>query len=166
MLKDQAVKVDYFDAVAAGTGRKLTDFVTYRISRLHSAFNAQAVATLESVSGLTLGQWRVLAIVGSGQAMTSRDIAQESGFDPAFISRTMTSLEKLEYVSTQRPVEDRRVLNVALTAAGRAVYERTFPIMQKRQDLLLGSLTRAEQKMLYGIIDKLEAMAEIRGFEE
>ena len=73
--------------------RPLTQFLTCRILRLHHALDAQAVAILSDISGIGLGQWRVLAMVGAGGVMTARDPARATGLDPAFISRTVRSLE-------------------------------------------------------------------------
>ena len=146
------------------TSRPLTQFLTYRVLRLHQALNAQAIAVLDEVSGISPGQWRILAMVGSGGALTARDLARSTGFDPALISRTVHALEKTGLLQTARSGPDRRVLAVELTEAGAEVHDRTLPIMQARQEALLGALTRAEQRAIFRIIDKLEEAARQRDF--
>ena len=49
-------------------------FLTYRIARLHSELNNQAVAVLGESGSLGLSMWRVLAMVASGGASTSVEI--------------------------------------------------------------------------------------------
>lgn len=144
--------------------RKLTEFLTYRVVRLHHALNAQGMDVLNDVAGVTLSQWRVIAMVGSGTATTSRDIARVSVIDPAIISRTVHGLEEAGLLTTSRPADDRRVLQMALTGRGREIYARTLPHMQARQNALLGALSAAEQEMIFGIFDKLEEAAESRDF--
>ena len=144
---------------AGDAPRPLTEFLTYRIVRLHQALNAQAIAVLNEVSGISLSQWRILAMVGSGGALTARDLARSTGFDPALISRTVHALEKAGLVRTARSGADRRVLTVAPTAAGAEIHERTLPIMRARQEALLGALTPEERSAVFRIIDKLERAA-------
>lgn len=145
--------------------RELNQFLTYRVVRVHHALNAQAVAVLDRVAGITLPQWRVLAMVGSGLATTARDIAKKSIIDPAMISRTVHGLEETGHMTTSRPDSDRRVLQITLTEKGREVYERILPNMQARQESLLGALEPSERDAIYKILDKLEIAAERREFD-
>lgn len=150
---------------APGTApRPLTQFLTYRILRLHHALNAQAVAVLSEVSGIGLGQWRVLAMVGAGGVMTARDLARATGLDPGFISRTVRSLEAAELLWTARSDADRRILTIGPTADGTALYARTLPFMQARQEALLDALSPDERAAIFGMIDKLENAARRRDF--
>ena len=73
--------------------RELTDFLSYRIVRLHQALNNQATALVASIAGVSLIQWRVIAMVGSDTARTARELVRKSVIDPAVISRTLRSLE-------------------------------------------------------------------------
>lgn len=150
----------------ASRPRELTQFLSYRVVRLHHALNAQAVALLDDVAGVTLLQWRVIAMVGSGTATSSRDIAQKTIIDPALISRTVKVLQELKLLATERQDEDRRVVNLSLTLQGREIYDRTLPHMQARQESLLDALDPSEQEAVFQILQKLELAAERRGFEE
>lgn len=144
--------------------RELTQFLSYRIVRLHHALNAQAVAVLDSVAGVSLPQWRVIAMIGSGMARSSRDIARKSIIDPALISRTVKGLEDAGLLLTSRQKQDRRVIDLSLTQQGRDIYERTLPHMQGRQDSLIGALDPEEQEAIFRILDKLEMAADRREF--
>ncbi|MEO1494706.1 MAG: MarR family winged helix-turn-helix transcriptional regulator [Pseudomonadota bacterium] len=144
--------------------RELTQFLSYRVVRLHHALNAQAVSVLERVAGITLPQWRVIAMVGSGAAQSSRDIARKSIIDPALISRTVKGLEDRELLTTARENNDRRVIGLALTPKGRDIYARTLPHMQARQDSLIDALDPSEQDAIFRIFDKLEMAADRREF--
>ncbi|MEM7188697.1 MAG: MarR family transcriptional regulator [Pseudomonadota bacterium] len=145
--------------------RELTDFLSYRIVCLHHALNAQATYVLDQIAGLTLSQWRILAMVGSGTAMTARDIVRKSTIDPAIISRTTRSLEDAGLLETSRPDTDRRVLEMRLTEAGKQTYDRILPHMHARQNLLVNALTPAEQKAIFPMLEKLERAAENRDFD-
>ena len=141
----------------------LTRFLSYRLMRLHSALNAQATAIL-SGQGLTLGQWRLLALCGGGLASTSRDFARFFGLDPAFVSRTLRSLAEAGLMEVRRHGGDRRMLDVTLTRRGRALHDAILPLMRGRQAALLDALDPAERRALHPILDKLERAAERRDF--
>lgn len=145
-------------------GRELTQFLSYRIARLHQELNAQAVAILDVVAGISQPQWRVLSMIGSGTATAARDISRQSGMDPAMISRTSQALETAGLIETSRPDSDRRVLHMQLTGQGRELYNRTLPHMQTRQEALLSALQPEEREIVFEILDKLERAAERREF--
>lgn len=156
MSADPAIKEPHY--------RELTQFLSYRVVRLHHAMNAQAVSVLDRVAGITLLQWRVIAMVGSGTATSARDIARQSIIDPALISRTVKGLETKGLLMTSRENADRRVINLTLTPKGRAVFEKTLPHMQGRQQSLIDALDPAEQAAIFRILDKLEMAADRREF--
>lgn len=139
--------------------RELTQFLSYRVVRLHHAMNAQAVSVLDRVAGVTLTQWRVIAMVGSGMATSSRDIARKSIIDPGLISRTVKGLEDDGLLKTARHDTDRRVIDLSLTPRGQGIYDETLPHMQARQEFLLQAMDPAEREMIFGVFDKLEAAA-------
>ncbi|MEM9059376.1 MAG: MarR family transcriptional regulator [Pseudomonadota bacterium] len=145
---------------------ELTQFLTYRVVKLHHALNAQAVAVLDRVAGITLAQWRIIALIGSGTAKTARDIAQKSIIAPAVISRTTRTLEDAGLLSTRRPSSDRRVLEMTLTDEGRRIYETTLPHMQARQRALLKALAPEERDVIFEMFEKLETAAARREFME
>lgn len=146
------------------THRELTQFLSYRVVRLHHALNAQAISVLDRVTGISLPQWRIIAMVGSGAATSSRDIARKSIIDPALISRTVKGLEAEGLLETARQDSDRRVIGLSLTPQGQKVYDRTLPHMQARQDSLISALDSAEQDAIFRIFDKLEMAADRREF--
>lgn len=142
--------------------RELTEFLSYRIVRLHQALNNQATALVASIAGVSLIQWRVIAMVGSDTARTARELVRKSVIDPAVISRTVRGLEAAGIMESSRSPGDKRVLELHLTPSGEEIYQRTFPKMQKRQAALLDALDPAEQDVIFGILDKLEVAAEKR----
>ncbi len=144
--------------------RPLRRFVSYRILRTHFALNAQATALLAENAGITLSQWRIMSFLGAREAQTSRDIVALSGLDPAIVSRAVKSLEEDALITVARLAEDRRTLALGLTAEGQAVFERTLPIMQARQEALLDALDPAEREAIISSLEKIELAAERRDF--
>lgn len=146
-------------------GRHLPQFLSFRIARLHLALNAQATAVLAKEAEIGLGQWRLLSMIGSGAASTTREVSARTGMDPAFVSRTLRSLETAGLVEAKRSQSDRRQINLELTEAGSVLYAKVLPRMQARQENLLRALEPRERDLVFRIIDKLEIAAEVREFD-
>jgi DNA-binding MarR family transcriptional regulator len=144
--------------------RPLRDFLTFRLARLTQALNAQATEVLEREGPIGLTDWRVLAMVAGGGAASARDIVTLTGFDAAQVSRALRHLEDAGLVLTVRDSADRRMRPVRLTPRGQALYDRLVPIMQRRQEALLDTLSPDEQAMIFGVIDKLQDAAALRQF--
>lgn len=160
-MNDQSKRKTFADP---GSG-DLSQFLTYRIARLHLALNAHATALLAREGEIGLGQWRLLSMVGSGSAATTRELADKTKMDPAFISRTLRSLEALGLAEATRSPADRRQVDLTLTRRGTALYEKVLPRMQARQRRLMATLNKTERTMIFGIIDKLERAVTQDGVE-
>ena len=150
--------------ISENLSRPIKQFVTYRLLKAHLALNAQASALLDKAAGITLGQWRVLAFIGAGDARTSRAVAAISGLDPAQISRSLKSLEAEGFILAERLPEDRRTLALSLTDQGREAFDTILPIMQARQQHLMDALSTEERKVILSALEKLEIASERREF--
>lgn len=137
-----------------------THQLSYRISRLSLALEAQALALLKQSAGISLGQWRVLSMMASDEIDTSRALVSATGMDPASVSRILQTLEKSGLVSTQRPETNRRLLQIKLTAKGGVAYRSALPVMRVRQAKLLAALSQSEQRTIFKLLDKLQTAAE------
>lgn len=158
-------KMSQIAEISENPSRPIQQFLTYRLLRAHLALNAQASGVLDQAAGITLGQWRVLAFIGSGDARTSRAVATVSGLDPAQISRSLRSLEQEGLITTDRLPEDRRTLAISLTTTGRQAFDAILPLMQARQQHLLDALSPEERKVIVSALEKLELASERRDFD-
>lgn len=138
-------------------GLSVEQFLTYRLNALHIALNRQAGRILDRLSGLSLPEWRVIALLGAGASVNATQIGQISGADQGLLSRTLRSLEKGGLVISERDPSDKRSVKLMLTAKGCAVYDKVLPNMQARQRALMQALNKSEQFAVFSIIDKLLA---------
>lgn len=150
-------------SIAALDGLPLHQFLTYRLSRVQAKLNAQAGALLKRHAGLTLSQWRILALVGSAGQTRLSDLARGAALDKGMLSRNLKNMIAEGLVLARQDDVDQRVQHLSLSPAGRDLFERTLPRMQMRQKHLRESLTSAELASLNAALDKLEIAAEWRG---
>ena len=149
----------FFEPAPYSAPDAVSRFLSFRIARTHYALNAQSARILKREAGITLGQWRIIALIAGG-ASTSRELAQKSGFDPAFVSRTIAGMEPARLIATSRAKDDKRVLELRLRREGRELYERIFPVMRERQRALFGALSPEEGRLICGALEKIEAAAD------
>ena len=133
----------------------LDQFITFRLLRLTNQLNRQAGKILASHVGLRLPEWRCLAILGAYGSMQVNQVATKLSADKGLISRSLSSLEKSGLVKTKRGTEDKRQIVIALTPRGKKMVDTIMPIMQQRQETLIGALSKKEQSELHRMIDKL-----------
>ena len=141
----------------------LHQFLTYRLSRVQAKLNAQASALLRNYAGLTISQWRILALVGAAGQTRLSELSRIAALDKGLLSRNLKTLIADGLVRSEQDDIDHRVQHLSLSGSGQALFERTLPRMRKRQRHLRSSMTAKELDVLYQALDKLEIAADYRG---
>jgi len=138
----------------------LTRYLTFRLSRLQAALNAQAAQVLAGGAGLTLMQWRILALIdGTGQT-THGALMRSGAFDKGLLSRALAGMIDQGLLSEARDDGDHRRQNLRITPLGLQRRARAAPLMQARRERLLRDFTPAETEALMAALDKLMAAAQ------
>lgn len=150
---------DPLDELDSGRGLTLDLFVTFRINQLSMAFERQWTRFMREQVGLSLGEWRVVAILHGLSPATFAQVVQRLGMNKSLCSRCVASLQEQGLVQAGPTPGDARSVTLTLTAAGRRLVHRLRPLVIGRQRMLLQALTEAERRMLYGALDKLDAAA-------
>lgn len=153
------------ESVEAANVLPLHQFLTYRLSRVQAKLNAQAGAMLRRYAGLTLSQWRILALVGAAGQTRLSDLARIAALDKGLLSRNLKTMIAEDLVLSKQDEIDQRVQHLSLSPSGKALFEKTLPRMRQRQHRLRSALNDHELGVFYEVLDKLEVAAEDRGEE-
>ena len=81
--------------------------------------------------GLTHPQYLVMLALWETSPRSLRELAEELTLEPATLSPLVKRLEAQELVTRTRRVDDERVLDVALTATGRALRRRALTVPEQ-----------------------------------
>lgn len=135
-------------------------FVTYRVARVQAKLNAQATRLLREASGITLTQWRVIALIGAAGETQSSTLSKEAALDKGLLSRALKTLIEERVVQSTTDASDKRVQILRLTEKGRAIFEKTLPVTRKRQANLREGLTDEELRVFHKVLDHFEIAAE------
>lgn len=150
------------DITKAAELKQLSNFLTYRVSRLHGKLNAQATKILNNSVGITLNQWRMIAFIGGAQQITASQLISITALDKGLVSRNIKSLIEAEFVVSTPHETDSRVHLLKLTASGKKIYETALPRMRRRQADLQKDISADDIEAFLRVINALEAASEDR----
>lgn len=134
----------------------LAAFTPYRIVALARRLSEE-LGEAYAHEGVTIPEWRVLAVVAQAPVIAARDVAQMTPMDKMAVSRAVSSLEDKGLVSRERS-EDRRVSSLRLTPAGEIVYQRVAAIALRYEEKLLRRLPDAERRAFLVGLAALESV--------
>jgi DNA-binding MarR family transcriptional regulator len=114
--------------------------------------------------GLRVPEWRALAALYARQrearSCTMSDLADLATIDRTTLTRTIDRMEAAGWLTRLADAEDMRVTRLALNAAGRKMFERIWPTVQRLNDLAIAGLPRSEIQLLQKILGRMRANLE------
>jgi DNA-binding MarR family transcriptional regulator len=109
---------------------------------------------------LTHAQWVPLFKLAHGECGTVAELARTLQSDPGAMTRALDRLEAKGLVARVRSSEDRRVVNLELTDAGREVAAVVPAVLAEVLNLHLAGFTEAEWCSLLGMLNRMRANGE------
>lgn len=125
-----------------------------KLARASTTFGRLTAKDIDQY-GLTQPQFGVLEMLGHLGPLTIGDIGKRMLVTAGCITVILDNLEKDGLVERVRSGEDRRVINVQLTAKGQAKFKRIFRKHAKRVTELASVLMEEEQAQLSDLLKKL-----------
>lgn len=106
------------------------------------------------------GQNRVLALLMIQDGASQKDLAYLLGIRPQSLSEVLDHLEKSGLIERQRSEQDKRVIHVSLTEAGRERSTKVAEDRKKSATDMLSVLSEEEKDQLATIMDKIASHLE------
>ena len=129
----------------------------YRIGYLSNVFSGPVYKVAEKEYGIHRPMFATLFCVSHMDNLSATDVCGMTGIGKNTISRAIARLEKKACLKRRPDPDDSRSALLEVTPAGRRIFETILPLLQAREKAMLGTLTRAEQKQLFALFDKLIA---------
>ncbi len=123
--------------------------------RLSLSLMAQSIEHKLEPTGLTNAQWLPLYKLHLGVATTVAELARECNHDAGSMTRLLDRLEAKDLCRRVRSSDDRRVVNLELTDAGRAAAEDIPAILSDVQNAYLAGFSHAEWTALKGYLSRI-----------
>ena len=101
----------------------------------------------------------MLLILHDNLATTQKEIVERAEFDKGQVSRIVERLINEGLLVSESDTEDKRVLKLYLTPAGREMMSRLIPVMRQRRSHLLSPFSDEELAMLFDFLDRLDGVS-------
>ena len=138
----------------------LSDRLAYRLSTLDNKISIWAARTYLEKCGISMTEWRVLAVLVQSGACTARDICDYTAMDKGNVSRGVNKLAEAGRIKVKVDPDDARSTILTITPSGRSTYKKVKKYSDYRESLLSKSLGPAERKQFVAIMDKLHGVAD------
>jgi DNA-binding MarR family transcriptional regulator len=135
-------------------------------AEISRALAQQMVLYARRELGLNLAEYRALGMLAECRSASVKDIAAGTQLDKAQITRAVANLTRRRLVLSAVDGRDRRLREVKLTPAGRALAARSLPFAIARQKRLEQVLAPAERRMLWKVLAVLSGEANAMLVEE
>ena len=106
---------------------------------------------------LTQAQWLPLVRIAHGGCTTIAALARDQAIDPGAMTRAVDRLEAKGLLRRERSAQDRRVVTLVLTDAGRAAAELVPPVLADVLNAHLAGFTDAEWQQLIALLTRVVA---------
>lgn len=135
----------------------LETFLPYELSVVTNRISRAFARRYADTYGLSIPEWRVMAIVGAFAPLSSNEVCERAAMDKAKVSRAVSRLVARGLLARERNEEDQRLVVLSLTDDGRAVHGGIVPLAKEIEAQLVACLSDAERGALRRILRKLNA---------
>ena len=139
---------------------ELESFLPYRLSVLANVTSSAIAAAYEERFGLTIPEWRVIAVLTRYPGLSAREVAQKTRMDAVAVSRAVNRLLRAGRLRRAVATDDRRRSVLQVSTAGAAVYRDVAPLALEFERALLEVIEPADRAVLTRIIGLLTQRAE------
>jgi DNA-binding MarR family transcriptional regulator len=116
---------------------------------------AQEVEHALAPTGLTNAQWVPLYKIATGCALTAAELARECQLDTGAMTRMLNRLQAKGLCKRVPSEDDRRVVNLKMTAAGRKAVQGIPAVLSQVQNEHLVGFTQAEWQTLQSLLARM-----------
>ena len=139
---------------------RLDDFLPYQLSVVSNAVSGVIARTYESLFGLRIPEWRLIAVLAEQEGLTQQALVSRTEMDKMTVSRAAQALVTRGLVSRASHGSDRRANTLALSEAGRALYAQISPKALELEQRLLAAIGDKELKQLKATLEKLKSASD------
>lgn len=133
----------------------LARFLPYRLSIVMQAVSEGLAWRYSQEFGISIPEWRIIAILGETSEMTARDIAAHARMNKTMVSRAAAGLMRRRIVTRRASREDRREAFLRLTRQGEEIYAGIVPLALDYERGLTDGMSGEDIAVLERLLDRL-----------
>lgn len=133
----------------------LEEYLPYRLAVTSAKVSGLIAKAYETRFGLTIPQWRLLAVLNEHAPLSQQDLVNRTLMDKVNVSRTVSSLITRGLVTKKSKDNDKRFQSLTLTKEGQSVVDEIIPVAKDLEHSLLGTFSKEEILSLDGLLRAL-----------
>ena len=107
--------------------------------------------------GFTAAQWPILRAVADGETPIAADLCRKLNYDTGSMTRMLNRLEEKGVIVREPGTDDRRVVRLRMTPAGRKLYPRLRDATIHVLNHLVAGLTDAEVRQSHELLARMHS---------
>jgi len=144
----------------------LSQFLPYQLSLASNAVSGRIAVEYRQRWGLSIPEWRVMAVLGDVGALTQRDLTRRTLMDKVAVNRACKGLEERALAERTPNEADGRSHLLDLTAEGREMYSEIMPLARQMEQRLFDGFSEEELALFRTLLDRARKQAEDLDAEE
>jgi len=138
----------------------LHTFFPYCVRIFYRAISGSVAQIYGSKFGLTVSEWRVMAVLKPNHIMSAGEIVSRSSMSNVDVSRAISRLKKSGLLQRDINGSDRRRASLHLTESGVEVFNELVPLVSELEAELLKGLSKKEIESFLSTMKKIHVNAE------
>jgi DNA-binding MarR family transcriptional regulator len=138
--------------------------LSYQLSRISNSLSRSAALHYRREFDLSLGEWRVVALIGESGSLTHNRLARRSALDKAQMSRVVKGLVTRGLILRTNGAG--RTTSLSLTDAGIVVYDGLMAVSNERDQRIRRHLGVRDQASLARALETLTTLVRVMEEEE
>jgi DNA-binding MarR family transcriptional regulator len=141
----------------------LEKFLPYRLSVLSHTISTTIAKAYESKFGVSIPEWRVVAILGRFPGLSAVEVADRTMLDKVAVSRAVTKLIKNGRIDREFADADRRRSILNLSEEGKKVHDEIAPLALAFERELLQDIGEEDYKTFNVVLERMLGKARLLG---
>jgi DNA-binding MarR family transcriptional regulator len=137
-------------------GFRLEEFLPYELAVTAGRTSRLFARRFEAAFGLSVAEWRVLAVVGRGDTVTPGAVAERADMDKVKVSRATAALVAMKLLEQTQAQHDGRVRLLSLTRKGTQVHDGIMPLALTLEAELAAGLSEHQWTELRDCLRRLK----------
>ena len=134
---------------------RLKEFVPYLLSITSNAVSGRIALEYRQRFGLSVPEWRVMAVLGDSGPLTQRDLTRQTVMDKVAVTRACKGLEERGLASRQPNAQDGRSHLLELTESGTRMHDEIMPLALEMERRLFARFTPEEVAHFRHLLDRV-----------
>ena len=133
----------------------LDQFFPYRLAVLSAKVSKGFAEEYGKEFGISQAEWRVIVHLAMAGKVSIREVYQRVDMDKSKVSRAATRLEAAGVILKKVNPQDKRLVELSLTAKGKRMMNRLAPMAREYEARVLAVLSPEQRAALDDIFDTL-----------